>query len=75
MVAASLEFLRPHLLEGVLCEAGLLDRGALDQILTPEHLILRGGASGILQAAIIESWVRYWQTRLPDAPGASRPWR
>ena len=75
MVADSLAFLRPHLLDGVLCEAGLLDRAALDVLFSPEQLIWRGGASGILQAAIIESWVRHWQTRLPDAPSASRPRR
>ncbi|MBU1376124.1 MAG: asparagine synthase C-terminal domain-containing protein [Alphaproteobacteria bacterium] len=75
MVADSLDFLRPYLLDGVLCEAGLLDRAALDVLLSPEQLIWRGGASGILQAVIIETWVRHWQTRLPDAPSASRPRR
>ncbi|WP_372786018.1 asparagine synthase-related protein [Phenylobacterium sp.] len=73
MIAASLGYLRPLLLDGCLVEAGLLDRPALESALTPEHLILDRSASEILFAAVIENWVRWWQTRVPDSPQASRP--
>jgi len=66
-VAASLDMLRPFLLEGVLCEAGLLDRAALEGLLTPEQLIWRAGAGPILIAAMVEAWLRRWQGYAPDA--------
>jgi hypothetical protein len=75
MVAMSLEFLRPHLLDGCLCEAGLLDRGRLDRMLDPAALIWgeAGAPTDVLIAAAVESWVRHWQGRLPDSPAAPRP--
>jgi asparagine synthase (glutamine-hydrolysing) len=73
VVAASLDFLRPHLLEGCLVAAGLYDRRELETILRPERLILHRASGEILVAAAIESWVRWWQTRVPDSPDAPRP--
>ena len=73
MVAASLGYLRPLLLDGCLAEAGLLHRAALEAALTPERLILDRAVGEILLAAVIETWVRWWQTRVPDAPQAPRP--
>lgn len=66
-VAASLDMLRPFLLEGVLCGAGLLDRSALEAVLSPDHLIWRAGAGPILTAAMVEAWLRRWQGYAPDA--------
>lgn len=73
LVAVSLGYLRPLLLEGCLAEAGLLDRTYLDAALTPERLILDRNSGDILSAALIETWVKYWQTRVPDSPHAPRP--
>jgi asparagine synthase (glutamine-hydrolysing) len=74
LVASSLETLRPYLLDGCLAEAGLLDRGKLARTLEPEHL-LRGGAGSamdVANAAVVEAWVRYWQTQVPDSLTAGR---
>ncbi|MGH6965141.1 MAG: asparagine synthase-related protein, partial [Phenylobacterium sp.] len=73
MIAASLGYLRPLLLDGCLAEAGLLDRARLDAALTPQRLILDRAMGEILLAAVIETWVRWWQTRVPDSPQAPRP--
>jgi asparagine synthase (glutamine-hydrolysing) len=73
LVAASLSYLRPLLLEGCLADAGLLDRAYLDAALTAERLILDRNSGDILVAALIENWVRYWQTRVPDSLHAPRP--
>jgi asparagine synthase (glutamine-hydrolysing) len=72
LVAASLPSLRPYLLDGVLCDAGVLDRQALERILDPNQLIWAATATDILWAAMVEAWVRYWQTQVPDALTASR---
>jgi asparagine synthase (glutamine-hydrolysing) len=73
LVAASLGYLRPLLLDGCLAEAGLLDRQRLDAALTPERLILDRNSGDILATALIEAWVRYWQTQVPDSARAPRP--
>lgn len=72
LIAASLDYLRPLLLDGVLCAAGLLDRRKLEHTLRPEQLILRPLNSEILLAAVMETWVRWWQARVPDSPTAPR---
>jgi asparagine synthase (glutamine-hydrolysing) len=72
-VAASLGMLRPLLLEGCLCEAGLLDRRELEAALTPARLIQEARSGDILIAAAVESWVRWWQGRIPDSLAAARP--
>ncbi|TAJ71801.1 MAG: asparagine synthase [Phenylobacterium sp.] len=70
--AASLDFLRPHLLDGALCDAGVLDRAAVEAALRPEALIWTAAGARLTRAALIESWVRYWQTQVPDAPRGAR---
>lgn len=71
--AASAEVLREHLLDGVLVDAGLLDRRATEAALQPDSLIWRADGIDLIGVAAVESWVRYWQTRAPDAPRARRP--
>lgn len=73
MIAGSLGYLRPLLLDGCLAEAGLLDRVALEAALTPERLILDRTMGDILLVTVIENWVRWWQTRIPDSSLAPRP--
>lgn len=68
----SLDWLRPHLLEGCLCAAGVIDRRALEDAMTPQSLIFRGGSSALEAAALTETWVRDWQTRVPDSVAAPR---
>jgi asparagine synthase (glutamine-hydrolysing) len=70
--AASLDFLRPHLLDGVLCDAGVLDRAAVDAALRPDALMWTAAGARLTRAALIESWVRYWQTQVPDATQGAR---
>jgi asparagine synthase (glutamine-hydrolysing) len=67
LAAVSLPVLRPLLLDGCLCEAGVLDRARVEAALTPDQLIWRGGATEILWAAVTESWVRHWQGQVPDS--------
>jgi asparagine synthase (glutamine-hydrolysing) len=64
-VAASLPFLREHLLEGCLVSAGILDAPALAAMLDPDVLIRRADAAEVLSAAAIESWARRWMTARP----------
>jgi asparagine synthase (glutamine-hydrolysing) len=64
MLARSLPALRPFLLEGRAAAAGLLDRGVLEAMLTPEHLIWRGDYGALLQLVAAERWLRHWQARL-----------
>jgi asparagine synthase (glutamine-hydrolysing) len=71
-VAANLAFLRPYLLDGCLCDAGVLDRRALEAALTPEALIQSTDSVLILSAAAMEAFVRYWQARAPDHPRNAR---
>lgn len=65
-LAAGLEALRPHLLEGRLAERGLIDRQVLDVRLDPDQLVWQGGYGHILYAAFLEAWVRHWETRLAN---------
>lgn len=70
--AASAGVLKEHLLDGVLADAGLLDRRETESALQPDSLIWRADGIDLIGVAALESWVRYWQTRAPDAPGAHR---
>lgn len=74
LVAASLDTLRPYLLDGCLADAGLLDRRMLDRTLDGQTLMAGGGgrAMDVLNAAAVEAWVRHWQGRVPDSPAAPR---
>lgn len=74
VMAASADELRPYLLDGNLAAAGVLDRRAVAQALDPEQLLHAPRPSELLIAAATEAWVRYWQTRAPDAPSRG-PWR
>lgn len=62
-VVASLPFLRPHLLEGVLLREGLLDRTTLEAALEPSQMMRTGGHMEVLHAAVIEGWARHWSQR------------
>lgn len=66
-LAASLEAVRAHLLDGVLTNAGLLDREAVEAALEEEALMRSTAALDLVTACALESWVRYWQTRVSDA--------
>ena len=70
--AASLDALRAHLLDGVLASAGLLNRAEIEAALDPDQLIWRADGLDLIMAAAVESWVRYWQTRIPDSADAPR---
>lgn len=70
-IARSLPALRPWLLDGALCAQGLLDRRRIEQALTTEHLIWRGGYREIMIAATMESWWRTWTGRIADFQAAS----
>jgi asparagine synthase (glutamine-hydrolysing) len=72
LVSVSLDVLRPHLLDGALAEAGVLDRAAMEAALQPDALIWTGEGTGLLSAAVVESWVRHWQGRAPDSRSAPR---
>jgi len=71
-VAGSLDALRPYLLDGCLCAAGVLDRKRLEQALDPAQLILQPEPADILNAAMAEAWVRHWQGLVPDSARAPR---
>lgn len=72
LVSASADGLRSYLLDGVLAEAGLLDRGAVTRILDPDQLIWAGRPAEVLRVAAAEAWVRHWQTRVADAVSTAR---
>ena len=62
-VAAHLPFLRDYLLGGVLAEGQVLP-DAIEDRLTYEHLLWRGGHGEILSLALTEAWARRWMERL-----------
>ena len=70
--AAGLAFLRPHLLDGTLVEAGVLDGPAIDEALQPDALLWRAEGARLTRAALLESWVRHWQGRVPDLAATGR---
>lgn len=67
-IAASLDVLRPWLLDGRLAAEGLIDRTAAEIALSEESLIWRGRFGEIMIAAALESWMREWERRLSTAP-------
>jgi asparagine synthase (glutamine-hydrolysing) len=71
-VAASLDALRPHLLDGVLASAGVLDRRAMEAALDADSLLWRADGLDLIMAAAVESWVRHWQRYVPDSLSAPR---
>lgn len=72
LMANSTDMLRPYLLDGALCGAGILDRRLVEAVLSPEHLIWKDGANDLVTAVAAEAWVRHWQSRVPDSPTAPR---
>lgn len=64
-VAGRLDFLRDYLLGGALSEAGLIDPG-LEQRMSRDAILWRGGHSELLTVALIEAWLRRWRTRLAE---------
>jgi asparagine synthase (glutamine-hydrolysing) len=72
LVAASADWLAPYLLDGCLCDAGVLDRTAVASALQPDQILWTTEASGLLTVAAVEAWVRHWQGRAPDSAAASR---
>ena len=66
-LAASLDVLRPWLLDGRLVGEGLIDPARLEPLLDPEVLIWRDHTGEIMRAVIVEAWARAWETRLAAA--------
>ena len=60
VVAANIDRLRPHLLEGRLARQGLIDRGQVEAALSVDHLIWQGGYIELMMLALMESWVAAW---------------
>ncbi len=71
-VARNLDLIRPYLIDGVLAEAGVLDRARLQTVLNPDYLILSPAGTDLVGAIAVEAWVRRWQTRVPDGSGRWR---
>ena len=60
VLAANLDRLRPHLLEGRLANQGLIDREQVEAALRIERLIWQGAYAELLLLALVESWVSAW---------------
>lgn len=60
VVAANIDRLRPHLLEGHLARQGLIDRDQVEAALQVEHLIWQGGYLELMMLALVESWAKAW---------------
>lgn len=71
-VVASLDILRPYLLDGVLAGAGVLDRKAMEAALDADRLLWRADGLDLIMASAVEAWVRDWSRLIPDSPRASR---
>ncbi len=63
-VAASLDVLRPWLLDGVLAQEVLLRINRLEPLLDPDLLIVKDVYVDVLHVAAVEAWVRGWSERL-----------
>lgn len=62
--AASLPFLRDHLLGGLLADRGIIDRSRTEALLDRDRLMWAGGGGALTTAALVESWLRRWATRM-----------
>lgn len=60
VVAANIDRLRPHLLEGHLARQGLVDREQIEAALQVEHLIWQGSYLELMMLALVESWTKAW---------------
>ena len=70
--AASLPFLRAHLLDGLLAREGVIDRTRTEALLDRDRLMWAGGGSTLINAALVESWVRCWTARSPLGTASGR---
>jgi len=61
--AASLPFLRAHLLDGLLARHGVIDRVRTEALLDRDRLMWGGGSHHLTSAAVVESWLRRWTGR------------
>lgn len=61
--AASLPFLKTHLLDGLLAQRGIIDRGRTEALLDRDRLMWAGGSHHLSSAALVESWLRRWTAR------------
>lgn len=64
MLAGSTDFLRAYLLDGTLAAHKVIDRRALETILTPDTLMAEDHYSELLTSLILERWARSWSERL-----------
>jgi asparagine synthase (glutamine-hydrolysing) len=64
MLAGSTDFLRAYLLDGTLAAHQVIDRRALEAILTPDTLMAEDHYSELLTSLILERWARSWSERL-----------
>lgn len=71
-LARSTPFLRSFLLDGILTAEGLVDRAALEVLLTPDTLMQADFYSELLTMILLEQWVRVWHARLADMSARSR---
>lgn len=71
MLAGSTGFLRDYLLDGVLAARNVIDRSALEAILTPDILMSEDHYSELLTTVAVERWARVWSERL----GGNQPQR
>ena len=61
--AASLPFLRSHLLDGLLVRHDVIDRSRTEALLDRDRLMWAGGGLHLTTAALVESWLRVWSGR------------
>lgn len=66
-LAASLDFLRPFLLEGRLAAQGLIDVERLEPALNVEAMVWKDTTLEILAAATLEAWIGHWEGRIAAA--------
>lgn len=60
---ANLPFLRRHLLEGAMAEAGMIDVDAMARTLTEEHLFYSLDYRALSMHSRCESWLRAWTSQ------------
>lgn len=68
-LAASLDYIRPLLLDGRLVAQGLLDPHKIEAVLSPEGLIWHDVYGELIVALALEAWVRHWEARLSAVDG------
>ena len=73
MLARSLPVLRPWLMEGWLAERKVLQLAVLDEMLTEEALITRGGYPDLMELIAVETWARGWDSRIRNQASAEPP--